>query len=80
MTEKKSCYTYKLNTDVKVNKIDWFKKKIYYREYKGLKNPVEYITSKVSSHVHALNKIYGKTDFEGITGIRFEIARLKVRF
>lgn len=50
----------------------------FYREYKGSGNPRDQITSKISSHVQAIKKIYEKTDFEGIRGIGFLVSRLRV--
>lgn len=50
----------------------------FYREYKSSGNPRDQITSKISSHVQAIKKIYEKTNFEGIRGIGFLVSRLRV--
>jgi len=62
------------NTCLMFIQTDW----VLYQEYKGSGNPRDQITSKISSHVQAIKKIYEKTNFEGIRGIGFLVSRLRI--
>lgn len=51
----------------------------YFREGSDDASARQRITAVVSAHVNAVSIIYSTTDFNGILGLRFTVAALRVR-